>query len=84
MLQESGIKEISAMHEELYSRDFTCNTVLMSLDLKRILDPTGLAINDIQSKIIKTSGEMFSIIWPRSIIVGIVRVEGRCESRLPA
>lgn len=42
------------MQKELYSRDFTCNAALMTLDLKTILDPTGLSVNDIKNKLIKT------------------------------
>lgn len=39
---------------ELYSRDFTCNALLFTIDLKTIKDPTGLGIEDIKKKIIKT------------------------------
>jgi tRNA nucleotidyltransferase (CCA-adding enzyme) len=44
----------SPMYYELYSRDFTCNTLLLGLDLKTILDPTGLGLLDIKNKLIKT------------------------------
>lgn len=54
LLVEAGISRPSEMQKELYSRDFTCNTGLMTLDLETILDPTGLAIEDINKKIIKT------------------------------
>jgi len=54
ILQKAGLKGPSDMQAELYSRDFTCNTLLMSLDLKQILDPTGLALKDIKSKILRT------------------------------
>lgn len=53
-LSEKGIKNPTNMQKELFSRDFTCNTLLMSLDLKTISDPTGLALKDIKDKIIKT------------------------------
>lgn len=54
LLHSAGITNPSDMQKELYSRDFTCNTALMTLDLSKILDPTGLAVEDIQNKIIKT------------------------------
>jgi len=53
-LVKYGITNPTSMERELYSRDFTCNTSLMTLDLKEIIDPTGLAIEDIKDKIIKT------------------------------
>jgi len=54
ILQDAGIKVVSDMQKELYSRDFTCNTALMSMSLKKIYDPTGLAIEDIEAKMIRT------------------------------
>lgn len=54
ILKRAGIKDPTDMQQELYSRDFTCNTALMTLDLKKIIDPTGLAQQDIDNKIIKT------------------------------
>ncbi|KKN74481.1 hypothetical protein LCGC14_0389980 [marine sediment metagenome] len=54
ILEKGGVPNPTEMKKELYSRDFTCNTALMSLDLKTITDPTGLAINDINQKILKT------------------------------
>ena len=53
-LLKVGIKNIDSMTEELYSRDFTCNTALLTLDLKKIYDPTGRAIPDMKAKILKT------------------------------
>jgi tRNA nucleotidyltransferase (CCA-adding enzyme) len=47
-------KTLSSMEQELFSRDFTCNALLMDFDLKRIFDPTQLGIKDIKAKIIKT------------------------------
>lgn len=44
----------SSMIVELLSRDFTCNSLLMELDLKTIKDPIGMAINDIKARILKT------------------------------
>ncbi len=54
ILNKAGLKGATDMQAELYSRDFTCNTLLMTLDLKQILDPTGLALKDIKSKILRT------------------------------
>jgi tRNA nucleotidyltransferase/poly(A) polymerase len=54
ILEKAGIKNPTEMQKELYSRDFTCNTALMSLDLKTIKDSTGLAIRDINEKMVRT------------------------------
>jgi len=40
--------------KETYSRDFTCNALLMSTDLSTIYDPTKKGIKDINNKIIRT------------------------------
>lgn len=39
---------------EMYSRDFTCNSLLMSMDLKKISDPTNNGFKDIKNKKIMT------------------------------
>lgn len=54
ILREIGIDEPTEMQKELYSRDFTCNAALMSLDFKKIIDPTGLAIQDIRDRMVRT------------------------------
>ncbi len=54
ILEQYGINNPSEMQKELYSRDFTCNTALMSMDLKKIIDPTGLAVTDINDKTVRT------------------------------
>lgn len=54
LLKGAGIKMPTPMQCELYSRDFTCNALLMDLNLKHIYDPTGLGLNDIKSKMIRT------------------------------
>jgi len=54
ILQEVGIDEPTEMQKELYSRDFTCNAALMTLDLKKVVDPTGLAVPDINDKMVRT------------------------------
>lgn len=52
-LQKMGISDINDMKLELYSRDFTMNTLLESLDFKSIYDITGRGIDDIEAGIIK-------------------------------
>jgi poly(A) polymerase len=49
-----GIEAPSSMQRELYSRDFTCNTLLLGMDLKTIMDRTGKAIPDLKEKMIRT------------------------------
>jgi tRNA nucleotidyltransferase/poly(A) polymerase len=54
ILYNIGIKDPTSMQKELYSRDFTCNALLMSLDLKNIYDILGRGIEDIKNKKIST------------------------------
>lgn len=54
ILRKMGIDKPSELRKELYSRDFFCNTTLMSLDFRKIKDLTGEAIKDIEAKIIRT------------------------------
>jgi tRNA nucleotidyltransferase/poly(A) polymerase len=54
ILDGMGVKDITDMKRELFSRDFTCNALLMDLDLKTISDPTNLGFGDIRKKVIKT------------------------------
>jgi tRNA nucleotidyltransferase/poly(A) polymerase len=63
--------DISPLHREVFSRDFTVNTLLQPLDLsKKPLDPTGRAINDIKSRKLSTPVRAELIIGhdPRRII----------------
>ena len=53
-LEKAGVVNPSPMLLELFSRDFTCNTLILPLALRKIMDPTGLAIDDIKKKIIRT------------------------------
>jgi tRNA nucleotidyltransferase (CCA-adding enzyme) len=53
-LNKAGIKDPSSMLLELFSRDFTCNTLIIPLALRKIIDPTGLALDDIKNKVIRT------------------------------
>jgi poly(A) polymerase len=54
ILAKQNITVVDEMQKELYSRDFTCNALLMSMDLKHIFDPLGRGIADIKKRIIKT------------------------------
>jgi len=54
ILRAIGIANPSKMQKEIYSRDFTCNSLLMSLDLKNIIDPTKKGFLDIKERKIKT------------------------------
>lgn len=47
-------KTLSALEQEMFSRDFTCNSLLLSLDLQTIEDPTDKGLLDIDNKILKT------------------------------
>jgi len=53
-LDKAGVKSPTPMLLELFSRDFTCNTLIIPLALRKIIDPTGLALEDIKKKIIRT------------------------------
>ena len=53
ILRRAKIKGTPLLKESL-SRDFTCNTLLATLDLKTIKDPTGMGIRDIRRKLIRT------------------------------
>jgi len=58
-----GIKEIleksninpTPMNRELFSRDFSINSLLMDINLQDIHDPTGFGIKDIENKLIRTN-----------------------------
>ncbi len=53
-LKKIGITRPSSMELELYSRDFTINSMLMPLDLTKIYDLTGRGMKDIRAKVIDT------------------------------
>lgn len=53
-LKKIGKNNPTELDKETLSRDFTCNALLMDLDLKKIKDPTNFGIKDIQDKIIRT------------------------------
>jgi tRNA nucleotidyltransferase/poly(A) polymerase len=54
ILNKMGISAPTDMQKELFSRDFTCNSLLMTFDLKNILDPTYQGFKDIKEKKIRT------------------------------
>lgn len=54
ILNKQGIVKPTEMQKEMYSRDFTCNALLLSLDLKNLIDPTHKGFKDIKDKIIRT------------------------------
>ncbi|MFA5024020.1 MAG: hypothetical protein WC523_03650 [Patescibacteria group bacterium] len=72
-LKKLGIKDITPMKLELFSRDFTINTLLESLDFTAIYDLTGEGINDIKLKIIKCpiNPEITIGVDPRRILRAI-------------
>lgn len=54
ILKKMGVKSPTSIQKEIFSRDFTCNALLMTLDLKAIVDPTNRGFNDIKNKVIRT------------------------------
>jgi poly(A) polymerase len=54
ILKEKGIDDPSDLQREMFSRDFTCNALLLDTSLKNVLDPTGQGIRDVHAKIIRT------------------------------
>lgn len=52
-LEKMGVKDITPMKLELYSRDFHINLLLEDLDFSTIYDVTGEAIDDINAGIIR-------------------------------
>lgn len=54
ILLTKGIKNPTEMQKEMFSRDFTCNALLLSIDLKNVVDPTHRGFRDIQDKMIRT------------------------------
>lgn len=47
-------KPLSSLEKEVYSRDFTCNTLLWDLGLQEIIDLTGKGEDDIAAKVLRT------------------------------
>ena len=53
-LAKLKIANPTSMQREIYSRDFTCNALLMTFDLKNVIDPTNKGLVDIKNKVIRT------------------------------
>jgi poly(A) polymerase len=72
-LRKMGKTNLSSMKLELYSRDFTMNTLLESLDFTSIYDLTGEAIGDIQAGLIRCpiNPEITISVDPRRILRAI-------------
>jgi tRNA nucleotidyltransferase/poly(A) polymerase len=54
ILKQKGISNPTDIQKEMFSRDFTVNSLLMSLDLKKGFDPTGMGQKDIKNKFLRT------------------------------
>lgn len=52
-LDRLGIRGRTPLIREMFSRDFTINTLLQGLDLENVYDITGQGVKDIQDKIIR-------------------------------
>jgi tRNA nucleotidyltransferase/poly(A) polymerase len=53
-LKLQGIESPTNMQREIFSRDFTCNALLMTVDLSKIIDITNRGFQDIKERKIKT------------------------------
>lgn len=53
-LSKLNILKPTNMQREMFSRDFTCNSLLLGFDLKQILDPTHMGFKDLDKKVIRT------------------------------
>jgi hypothetical protein len=53
-LVKLGIQNPTDMQKEMFSRDFTCNALLLSFDLKNLMDPTHRGFQDIKKRLIRT------------------------------
>lgn len=54
ILQKEEVEYSKPIYEEVYSRDFTANALLMPTDLSNIVDITNRGITDISKKILDT------------------------------
>jgi len=86
-LDKMGVKDVDSMKLELYSRDFTMNTLLESLDFTAVYDVTGEAIGDIQAGIIKcpVDPEITINVDPRRILRAIkfaIRFDFKIDNKL--
>lgn len=54
ILSKMGIQKPTEMQKEMFSRDFTCNALLLALDLRALTDPTNRGFADIKDRVIRT------------------------------
>lgn len=54
ILNKAGLTQPSEIQKEAYSRDFTCNTLLLDFQFKNLVDPTGMGKRDAKNKILRT------------------------------
>lgn len=54
LLAKQNIIKPTEIQKEMFSRDFTCNALLLTLDLKTLTDPTLNGFKDIRDKMIRT------------------------------
>lgn len=53
-LIKKGITNPTTLQQEMFSRDFTCNSMLLNLDSFNVIDVVGSGIEDTNNKIIRT------------------------------
>jgi len=66
-------KEPTPLNKDVYSRDFTINTLLMDVDTGEIIDITGKGVHDIENRILRTplTPKKTLAINPKIILRGI-------------
>jgi len=52
-MHNQGIEDVPLMNN-IYGRDFTINSMIYALDDEKVYDPTGLAVEDLERKIISS------------------------------
>ena len=55
LLDKAGvvIEDNDGLARETYSRDFTINALLMPLDFSRVIDPTGMGLDDLKAGVLR-------------------------------
>lgn len=54
LLSKMGISNPTEMQKEIFSRDFTCNSLLMPLDLSKVVDVTNRGVKDLKERKLRT------------------------------
>jgi tRNA nucleotidyltransferase/poly(A) polymerase len=54
LLARAGITAPTSLQREMFSRDFTCNALMVNMSLNKMLDPTTMGVDDIRKKILRT------------------------------